>query len=117
MPGASLVPNSLKNLRREGDKKVEESMYDLQWLVYLNSLVLALYSVYCTSWPLFKESHSSGEGMAEGELCHFLKGLLKATGWVDGKMNENFRTWPNGTICVTITLMTKVLGTIAPEGV
>lgn len=30
MPRASLVPSRLKNLRRECDKKVEESMHDLQ---------------------------------------------------------------------------------------
>jgi len=81
MPGASLIPSSLKKLRCEGETKVEESMRDLQWLVCFNSLLLALYSVYCTSWPIFKGIHTSGEGMPEGELHHFLEGLLKATGW------------------------------------
>lgn len=110
VPGANLVPSSLKKLRREGDKKVEKSMHDFKWWLCLNSLLLAFYGLYCTSWPLFKRSHSSGKGMPEGELCHFLKGLLKATHWVDGKMNENFRTWLNGVICVTITLKTIFWG-------
>lgn len=47
--------------------------------------------------------------MPEGELCHFFKGLLKATS-VDGKMNENFRAWLNGVICVTVTLKTIFFG-------
>lgn len=84
-------------------------MHDFKRWVYLNSLILAFYGLYCTSWPLFKRSHSSGEGMPEGKLCHFLKGLLKATS-VDGKMNKNFRDWFNGVICAIITLKTIFFG-------
>lgn len=54
--------------------------------------------------------------MPEGELCHFLKGLLKATS-VDGKMNENFGTWLNGVICLTITIKKIFLRKKNPEGV
>lgn len=34
---ASLFPSSLKKLRREGGKKMEESMHDFQWLSYPKS--------------------------------------------------------------------------------
>lgn len=48
-------------------------------------------------------------GHASGGALSFLKGLLKAIS-VDGKMNEKFRTWLNGVICVTITLKKIFLG-------
>ena len=38
------------------------------------------YMVYIAQADLFSKGVTHGEGMPEGEFCHFLKGLLKATG-------------------------------------
>lgn len=74
--------------------------------------------VYLAPADLSSKGVGSGEGMPEGQLCHFMKGLLEATS-VGGKMNGKFRTWLNGMICVTITLKAIFLGKKkqTPEGV